>query len=477
MLIQPGAPNMSESSTPILNLDATQLAYLTQLKDAQQYPAMYLYLKAQVDVALQSEPETSARHEDLGTLSNWLSNAAAINANDGSFKSEFVRAAVDHYSLLENGYGVTNEKFQAESNYLALKVFEHVFSISGILSAKDIINEDVRVAVERLGLKDQWGWAGSLGDLLPRMLGGLGGDMVQVDTNLSLLSYLGELSEVVLTNITGGTYAATTASGYAIAEQLMRFIEVVGSKLAVLTNNASLIGGNEALISELQNLYNTAQQANVRRGDPLALDLDGDGVVETTALSKSTTTGTHFNLDAKGLSENTGWVSADDGLLVRDLNSDGQITSGRELFGNHTLLSNGQEASNGFLALKDLDTNADGVINAADQAFASLQVWKDADGDGVTDAGELLSLEQAGVASLKVAYTNSDYSPDAQGNQHLQLGNYTTTSGATRKMDDIWFATETARTQDHETVAVSDAIAALPDLAGMGNVRGWAVCG
>jgi hypothetical protein len=239
-------------------------------------------------------------------------------------------------------------------------------------------------------------------------------------------------------------------------------------------NNLNLQGGNEALISELQNLYNTAQQANVRRGDPLALDLDGDGVVETTALSKSTTTGTHFNLDAKGLSENTGWVSADDGLLVRDLNSDGQITSGRELFGNHTLLSNGQEASNGFEALQALDSNADGVINAADQAFASLQVWKDADGDGVTDAGELLSLEQAGVSSLNVSYTTGS-TTDAQGNQHLQLGSYTTTSGASRNMDDVWFATDSARTQDRETVVVSDAIAALPDLAGMGNVRGWAV--
>jgi hypothetical protein len=123
-----------------------------------------------------------------------------------------------------------------------------------------------------------------------------------------------------------------------------------------------------------------------------------------------------------------------------------------------------------------LDLDGDGVINAADQAFASLQVWKDADGDGVTDAGELLSLEQAGVASLKVAYTNGS-TTDAQGNQHLQLGSYTTTSGATRKMDDIWFATEAARTQDRETVVVSDAIAALPDFAGMGNVRGWAVCG
>jgi len=35
------------------------------------------------------------------------------------------------------------------------------------------------------------------------------------------------------------------------------------------------------------------------------------------------------------------------GILVRDIDGDGEITSGRELFGNHTMLSNGQVAANG----------------------------------------------------------------------------------------------------------------------------------
>ena len=95
------------------------------------------------------------------------------------------------------------------------------------------------------------------------------------------------------------------------------------------------------------------------------LILNGDGV-QTTRLSNSFTQGVHFNLDATGLAENTAWVDAQDGLLVRDLNGDGQISSGRELFGNHTLLHNGARAANGFEALAELDDNADGVVDAND---------------------------------------------------------------------------------------------------------------
>ena len=54
----------------------------------------------------------------------------------------------------------------------------------------------------------------------------------------------------------------------------------------------------------------------------------------------------------------------------KDLNGDGKITSGRELFGNHTLLQKGsnagQEAANGFEALKELDDNGDGVADNVD---------------------------------------------------------------------------------------------------------------
>jgi len=102
--------------------------------------------------------------------------------------------------------------------------------------------------------------------------------------------------------------------------------------------------------------------------------------------------------DGQGLAaENTAWVSRDDGLLVRDLDGDGQITTGRELFGNNTVLTGGRKASNGFEALAELDDNGDGVVDNKDAAFASLKVWRDANSNGVTNDGELLSLHQAMV--------------------------------------------------------------------------------
>ena len=91
---------------------------------------------------------------------------------------------------------------------------------------------------------------------------------------------------------------------------------------------------------------------------PLIIDLDGDGV-ETTTVEK----GTHFDHDGNGFAERSGWVGKDDGLLVRDINGNGQIDNGTELFGNNSVLSSGQKAANGFEALKDLDSNSDGDIN------------------------------------------------------------------------------------------------------------------
>ncbi|PUE30394.1 hypothetical protein B9Z39_02460 [Limnohabitans sp. JirII-29] len=218
----------------------------------------------------------------------------------------------------------------------------------------------------------------------------------------------------------------------------------------------------------LTNLETRFQQAEVTRS-PLVLDLDGDGV-ETTLSSK---TGVHFDLDKSGFAEQAGWVGKDDGLLVRDLNGDGKITHGGELFGNHTVLKSGSQAANGFEALKDLDDNNDGKVDANDSAYASLRVWKDLNSDGVTEDGELITLEQAGVQSLNVRYTDQGTSAtkDAQGNQHQQLGSYTKADGSTQQMDDVWFSVDTARTVNLNTVTVSDEIAALPDVAD--NDKHW----
>jgi hypothetical protein len=143
------------------------------------------------------------------------------------------------------------------------------------------------------------------------------------------------------------------------------------------------------LIGGIQKAIGNAQ---AQGRDPLILDLDGDGV-ETTALSKSMTSGVHFNLDGTGFAENTGSVGQDDGLLVRDLNDDGKISDGSELFGDYTLLKNGNRAANGFEALKDLDDNSDGVVDSQDSAFTTLKVWKDLNSNGINEDGELIMLE------------------------------------------------------------------------------------
>ena len=169
---------------------------------------------------------------------------------------------------------------------------------------------------------------------------------------------------------------------------------------------------------------------------PIVLDLDGDGV-ETTSIAA----GTHFDHEHDGFAEATGWVGPDDGLLVRDLNGNGKIDSGAELFGTETLLGNGQRAANGFEAMRQLDANLDGKLDASDADYASLRIWKDANGDGKTDAGELVGLAQAGVQSIDLGYITTAM-PDLQGNEHRQVSTYTTSTGVVRSVHDVWFAVD-----------------------------------
>jgi len=133
--------------------------------------------------------------------------------------------------------------------------------------------------------------------------------------------------------------------------------------------------------------------------DPLVLDLGGDGI-ETVAASS----GVLFDHNADGIQTTSGWIKPDDGLLVRDIDGNGLIDTGRELFGDSTVLANSKTAVNGFAALADLDSNADGVIDAADAAFGELKVWQDVNQDGISLTGELKSLAELGISSLAVAH-------------------------------------------------------------------------
>lgn len=77
----------------------------------------------------------------------------------------------------------------------------------------------------------------------------------------------------------------------------------------------------------------------------------------------------------------------------------------------------------------DLDINHDGKMDTTDDAFSNLRVWKDANSNGPVDAGELLTLAQAGVKSLNTGFTSPSVTDtDANANQHLQARTFTTDS-------------------------------------------------
>lgn len=207
--------------------------------------------------------------------------------------------------------------------------------------------------------------------------------------------------------------------------------------------------------------------------DPLVLDLDGDGI-ETVGISSGNPI--LFDHDADGVRTGTGWISADDGLLVLDRDGDGAITSGRELFGDNTLLANGETAANGYDALSELDDNSDGVINATDAAYSELRVWQDANQDGVVQTGELKSLAAVGVASIGVEGQVSDIDL-GNGNTQPFSGSYTRidgttgTSGVAQLTGSLLLASNNFYREFTDDPAVTQLAATLPQMGGSGWAR------
>lgn len=218
------------------------------------------------------------------------------------------------------------------------------------------------------------------------------------------------------------------------------------------------------LASKIQNMYELAMTPGVNK-DPLTLDVNGDGVIQTLA----STAGIHFDMNGNGFSESTGWVAPSDGLLVRDLDNDGQITSGAELFGDETMLANGSKASGAFEALADLDLNSDGRVDALDPAFASLRLWRDMNSNGRVDDGELQTLSQSGVSAINTLFRFVT-SADGLGNIVREIGSFVKSDGSVGVAQGLLLDTDSASTLPNTILPVSDTIAALPSIRAFGNV-------
>ena len=191
--------------------------------------------------------------------------------------------------------------------------------------------------------------------------------------------------------------------------------------------------------------------------DPLVLDLDDNGY----DLISREYSRAYFEFDGDGFAENAGWIGGNDAFLVRDINGNGRIDDITEMFGNRT--------TSGFTALAALDSNSDGVFNSADTAFATVKLWKDANSDGVTDAGELISLADAGIVSISLTATTLP-DTDVRGNVIVREGSFTRGDGTIGKVGDVALDVSDTDTRWTGAQTPSQAAAALPQIAGIGQL-------
>jgi len=286
-----------------------------------------------------------------------------------------------------------------------------------------------------------------------------GGSIIYKD--ISLMGGKRKEGESVYTDKEGNTYAWNKISGTSLVINSSITVEnFTQGKLGII-----LVEEKTPIPGQTEGFLNTAEAAIlIRRGDPLILDLDNDGI-ETTNLAY----GVNFDLAADGFAEKISWVAPDDGFLVMDRNNNGTIDNGTELFGNTTLLSNSLRAWNGFAALSELDVNHDNKIDVNDPAYADLRVWRDANTDGTSSSNELFTLNELDIRSVSTGYIGSTF-VDSYGNEHRQLGSFTRTDGTDGKITDVWFRQDTTQSIPTEHLDEPSDITNLPDLQGYGNV-------
>ena len=225
------------------------------------------------------------------------------------------------------------------------------------------------------------------------------------------------------------------------------------------------IGQNLPLPHEINAWWNQAKQWVLQRRDPLALDLDGDGI-ETRGVDGKVV----FDHNNDGVKTGTGWLRPDDGWLVLDRNSNGTIDNGGELFGVDTVKADGTKATDGFDALSNLDSNDDGVFDAKDTRFADVRVWRDLNQDGVSQSNELSTLAANSIRSISLSKTSATTNL-GNGNAQTATATFTRTDDTTGTAANLELVSNTFYRKFTNRVTLTDNARKLPEVSGSGRVR------
>nr|WP_246728920.1 S8 family serine peptidase [Methylosinus sp. RM1] len=185
--------------------------------------------------------------------------------------------------------------------------------------------------------------------------------------------------------------------------------------------------------------------SNSDKIDPLVLDLNGDGITLSDWVSQTVL----FNVLGDGRLHQMGWAVGGDGILALDLNGNGVIDNITETISaqfdwvsfNDSLDALASLAQPGAAAF----SRATSDINwrTGNSYFDDLRVWVDANEDGVTDPGELKTLDELGITSISLQGTGNQGETIAD-NDIVNRTSFTRANGATGEVASVDFEVNSA---------------------------------
>ncbi|MGO8122190.1 hypothetical protein ACC728_14235 [Rhizobium ruizarguesonis] len=171
--------------------------------------------------------------------------------------------------------------------------------------------------------------------------------------------------------------------------------------------------------------------ASYSANSPILLDLNCDSHVDLRPL-ESLGPSVGFDWDGDGVAEETAWVGPQDGFLAIDLGAngaagpDGKIDQARELAFS---LWNDSATSDLDGLRRAFDTNHDNVLDLNDDRWSEFRVWRDLNQNGVSDAGELQTMTDAGIRLINLLPSSDGAQSFADGSMITGTSSYQTVDG------------------------------------------------
>ena len=238
-----------------------------------------------------------------------------------------------------------------------------------------------------------------------------GNDIVAGGTGNDTLYGDGGTDTVLLMGLSA-TYSMVTSGG---------FLNV--------TDNAPTVDDNDGT-DQLRGVEKLRFGDNQEVGivSPIILDLDGHGATTVSAyLGRA-----RYDMDGDGIADITSWMGRGEGMLFLDRDGNGTLSNA----GEFSFVNDAEGAASDLVGLRAFDSNEDGVLSSNDSRFADFRIWRDGNGDGGVQDGEIMTLEEAGVASLGLMGQAVEGNTALGDVAVLNTGSYTRTDGQSAQFID-----------------------------------------